>query len=227
MNHEGKAAAAYRLIEQMIVWQELPPGSLVSEKLLMDLTDLGRTPVREAVQRLSRERMVTVYPNRGILVPRTSVEDQLRRLELRRPLDCLAVSLACRRATEEQRGAMAALAERLERNEFTLKEYAETVRETHELIVDSAHNEYLADAMAPLQGLSRRFWIGHVHDEEQEIATGGNLHRAMLGAITEGDDEAAQAYSRALNDYLTDFALSTLRGGPEHRTRQGTPQASV
>jgi DNA-binding GntR family transcriptional regulator len=227
VDHEGKSAKAYRLIEHMIIWQELTPGSLVSEKLLMDLTGLGRTPVREAVQRLSRERMVSVHPNRGVLVPGASVEAQLKRLELRRPLDSLAVSLACRRATGEQRCAMGSLAARLQRNALTLKEYAETVRETHNLIVASAHNEYLADAMAPLQGLSRRFWICHVRDAQREIRAGGQLHYAILTAIRERDEERAQAYSLELNDYLTDFALSTLREGVEDRGRQESSSPAV
>jgi DNA-binding GntR family transcriptional regulator len=60
---EGKAAQAYRAIERMIVSQEIPPGSLASESSLMEKTGLGRTPVREALQQLARNRMVEIHPN--------------------------------------------------------------------------------------------------------------------------------------------------------------------
>lgn len=51
---QNKSDQAFVEIERMIVLGEIAPGSLVSEKQLMELTGLGRTPVREAVQRLSR-----------------------------------------------------------------------------------------------------------------------------------------------------------------------------
>lgn len=210
----GKAVQAYHDIEQMIVFQELEPGTLVSEGLLMEKTGLGRTPVREALQQLSRNHMVEIHPNKGVLIPPTSVESQLRMLELRRALESLAVRLACERATARDRDDMTAMAERLEHGHFTLREYAETVKGTHGLIAAGAHNEYLADAMAPLQGLSRRFWFTHVVDEEAEIKAGATLHIAILRAILAGSADAAEAASLELNDYLVDFAYGTLRRGP-------------
>jgi DNA-binding GntR family transcriptional regulator len=62
-------------------------------------------------------------------------------------------------------------------------EYSDTIKRTHDLIAAGARNDYLADAMAPLQGLSRRFWIGHVVDDEKEIATGAAMHIAILEAV--------------------------------------------
>ena len=207
----GKAAQAYREIERMIVFQEIVPGSLASESMLMERTGLGRTPVREALQQLARNRMVEIHPNKGVLIPPTSVEAELRMLELRRALEALAVRLASRRASEEVRTRMAAMVELLGKDAFTLEAYAETVKDTHELIVAGAANEYLADAIAPLQGLSRRFWFAHVVDHQAEIMAGSTLHGQILQAILERDPDAAEAASHALNDYLVDFSYATLR----------------
>lgn len=217
MTEIGKAAQAYRDIEQMVVFGEIDPGSLVSESFLMEQTGLGRTPVREALQRLSRNRMVEIHPNKGVLIPSTSVEAQLRMLELRRVLESLAVRLACERAGRPDRVGMEAMVERLENGGFDLKAYAETVRGTHDLIVAGAHNEYLADAMAPLQGLSRRFWFTHVTDVDTEIKAGANLHVAILRAILGRDADAAEAAALDLNDYLVDFSYATL--GPRGKRR--------
>lgn len=208
---EGKAAKAYREIERLIVFQQIPPGSLASESMLMERTGLGRTPVREALQQLARNRMVEIHPNKGVLIPPTSVEAQLRLLELRRVLEALAVRLACHRATEAIRTRMADMVDLLAGDAFTLEAYAETVKDTHELIVAGAANDYLADAMAPLQGLSRRFWFTHVVDHHAEITVGSKLHTEILQAILERDDDAAEAASQALNDYLVDFSYAALR----------------
>jgi DNA-binding GntR family transcriptional regulator len=208
---DGKAGQAYRVIERMIVSQEIPPGSLASESLLMEKTGLGRTPVREALQQLARNRMVQIHPNKGVLIPPASVEAQLRLLELRRVLEVLAVRLACQRATETIRTRMADMLAVLGEDAFTLEEYAETIKDTHDLIVAAAANDYLADAMAPLQGLSRRFWFTHVVDTQTEITAGSKLHTKILQAILDRDPDAAETASLALNDYLVDFAYAALR----------------
>lgn len=213
---EGKAAKAYREIERLIVFQELPPGSLASESMLMERTGLGRTPVREALQQLARNRMVEIHPHKGVLIPPTSVEAQLRLLELRRVLEALAVRLACHRATEAIRAQMADMVDALTKDAFTLEDYAETVKDTHAMIVAGAANDYLADAMAPLQGLSRRFWFTHVVDHRAEINAGSKLHTEILQAILERKVEAAEAASQALNDYLVDFSYAALRTTHNH-----------
>lgn len=175
----------------------------------MEITGLGRTPVREAVQRLERNYMVRVHPSKGIEIPANSVEDQLSRLEVRRAIEVLAVKLACRRATSKdieliQKMALALL------EDFSFDAYAETIRQTHALIIDSAHNPYLEASMKPLQSLSRRFWITHIRDEKTEVERGKTLHREILTAISERNAARAEMASIALNDYLVTFALSTI-----------------
>lgn len=78
------------------------------------------------------------------------------------------------------------------------------------MIIQAARNPYLEALMVPLQTLSRRFWIMHVRDEQQEIAHGKLLHQAILRAIAARDMSAATAASLALNSYLVEFALSVV-----------------
>jgi len=211
MGEQAKSETAYDAIERMIVMQELEPGVLVSEARLMELTQLGRTPVREALQRLSRARMVEIHPNRGVLIPNISVEAQLKRLELRRVLEALAVRVACQRARARERQQMRAMIDLLEAGQFDLSAYMGTVKDTHELIVRATDNEYFADTMAPLQGLSRRFWLAHVADEMTDMRVGSRLHIAILRAILDRDADAGERASLALNDYLTQFAYATIQ----------------
>ena len=202
---ESARATLQRLIEE----GELRPGSMISERDLMARTGLGRTPVREAVQWLERGQMVRVHPSKGIEIPPDPVEDQLSRLEVRRVVEVLAVGLACERATRADLGHVREMAARLE-GEFSLADYGETVRLTHGLITDCAHNPYLGTLMTPLQSLSRRFWLTHIRDEQAEIRRGKDLHRAILTAIADRDGEAARAASLALNDYLAAFAARVI-----------------
>ena len=197
------------LLQGKIERGELEPGSMVSERSLMEMTGFGRTPVREAIQRLALSHMLRIHPNRGIEIPAASVEDQLSRLEVRRATEALAVTLACQRATAKDLADMQSLAAALG-GEFSLRSYSETVRQTHALIIRAAHNPYLEALMVPLQALSRRFWIMHVKEEATEIAVGKTLHQRILTAITERDVERSRQASLALNDYLVQFALDVV-----------------
>jgi DNA-binding GntR family transcriptional regulator len=212
MVSQGKAGQAYQRIEQLIVSEELAPGNLVSEAVLMEKTGLGRTPIREALQQLARNRMVEIHPNRGVLIPPASVEAQLRMLEVRRVLEALAVRLACHGATTDDRVQMEAMLLRLSGEPMALAEYAETLKDIHRLVARCCNNEYLADAMAPLQGLSRRFWLAHLRDDgSSEVRRGSALYLAILRAVLARDTAAAEQASVSLNDYLVEFAYATIR----------------
>src|SRR5436305_13711508 len=81
---------AYLDLEEMIVTLKLPPGTAVSESELSQRLRIGRTPIREALQRLARERLIVILPRRGILVPEINVKRQLRLLAVRREVERLS-----------------------------------------------------------------------------------------------------------------------------------------
>lgn len=212
INPVNKNEVAYHQLEKMIIFRELEPGSMVSEKQLAENLGLGRTPVREALQRLSYERMAEIHPRRGIQIPPISVESQLKILEVRRDIEALCVRYAASRASVEEKQQMLQLADGLEicaqnRDDF---EYAELLKEIHVLLVKAADNEYLELAMAPLQGLSRRFWFAY-KDEGQDLIKASSLHAAVLRAVSHTDAEEAVAASHRLNDYLTDVAYRSIK----------------
>ena len=94
-----------------------------------------------------------------------------------------------------------------------MDEFATFLRDAHALVVSATHNEFVELTMAPLQGLSRRFWFGNLTDPHQDLAQAGTLHTANLAAGDAGDAgdaEAAEAASLALSDYLLAFAYATL-----------------
>src|SRR5689334_4351846 len=68
---------AYAQIEELIVTLQLPPGTVLSELVLADRLGIGRTPIREALQRLSRDGLVNILPRRGVLVSDIDLRSQL------------------------------------------------------------------------------------------------------------------------------------------------------
>src|SRR5258707_8867129 len=94
---------AYAHLEELIVTLKLAPGRVVSEGELSVLTGIGRTPIREALQRLARERLVSILPRRGIIVTEINVGSQLKLLGVRRELERLIARSAARRAPHPER----------------------------------------------------------------------------------------------------------------------------
>src|ERR1700744_5900051 len=101
---------AYRAMEEEIVTLRTPPGTVVSEAILSRRLGVGRTPVREALQRLAREWLVVIMPRRGIVVSEIDPVRQLRVLEARREIERFLAQAAARRATRVQRLGFQAIA---------------------------------------------------------------------------------------------------------------------
>ena len=94
---------AYAELEELIVTLQLPPGTALSELVLAKRLDIGRTPIREALQRLSRDGLVNILARRGVLVSEIDLRAQLRLLEVRRELERLMARGAAERATPQRR----------------------------------------------------------------------------------------------------------------------------
>src|SRR6266480_3996678 len=100
---ESLTEQAYRVLEEGIVTLRLKPGSILSEHSLSAATKFGRTPIREALQRLAREGLITILPRKGILVSDINPRNQLLLLEVRRELERLLSRTGAERATPVQR----------------------------------------------------------------------------------------------------------------------------
>ncbi len=202
---------AYATLEEMIVTLRLPPGASVSEAGLSKALGIGRTPIREAIQRLARERLVTILPRRGIIVSEINVKSQLRLAEVRREVERLVVRSAARRALTEERERFAELARIFEksakRNDATT--FIRADREFNELCTKSARNEFATGAMVLMHSLSRRFWFLHYKQAADMPAT-ATLHADIARAIFNGDEQAAaDALDRLINE-IEQFTRATV-----------------
>lgn len=190
---------------------ELPPGAAVSEAMLSERLGIGRTPIREALQRLARERLVQILPRRGVIVSDINVRSQLRLLELRREIERLVARGAARRATDEERARFAELAKGFEQAARGGDDVAflRIDREFNELCLRAARNEFAETAMTAMAALSRRFWYLH-YKQAADMPVTAKLHANIARAVARADPEAAAAASDALLDNIEAFTRSTV-----------------
>jgi DNA-binding GntR family transcriptional regulator len=205
---------AYTQLEELIVTLQLPPGSAVSEGMLSKRLRIGRTPIREALQRLARERLVTILPRRGIVVSEINLKSQLRLLEVRRQVERVVAHGAARRATATERSRMQELAALFvhcaEKNDET--GFMRADREFNELCLAAAKNDFAAGAMRLMQSLSRRFWFHH-YKEAADMPETAKLHADMARAIAAGDEAAAAAATDRLMTMIESFTRATVSPG--------------
>jgi len=202
---------AYAELEEMIVTLKLAPGTGVSEAELSNHLGIGRTPIREALQRLARERLVVILPRRGIIVSDINVGRQLRLHEVRRELERLIARTAARRATSDQRARFRELARLFEKSARVNDDitFMRTDREFNLLCSSAAHNEFAAGAMTLMHGLSRRFWYIH-YKEAADMPLTAKLHADIARAIAAKDEERAADASDKLLDAIEKFTRDTV-----------------
>ncbi|MDO8877959.1 MAG: GntR family transcriptional regulator [Pseudolabrys sp.] len=202
---------AYRAIEEQIVTLRLRPGDILSEQMLSATFKVGRTPVREALQRLAREGLVTILPRKGILVSDINPRNQLLVLEVRRELERLLSRMSAERASAEQRAQFGEIARGMDRAAKANDDisFMRLDRELNHLIIEAAHNDYAARAMKLLQGLSRRFWYMH-YREAADLPLCARLHATQARAIAKGDGRLAAKSCDDLIDYTENFTRATV-----------------
>ncbi|PSC04352.1 GntR family transcriptional regulator [Alsobacter soli] len=201
---ETLADAAYRLIEDAIVRLALAPGMRLTEQELAARTGLGRTPVREAVQRLVADGLLVVFPRKGMAVPAINPMDVLLALDVRAALERVAATAAARRASAAQRSELTRLADDMlaaaERGDPA--GYMQADQRFDHLLGEASGNPFAARALAPLQSMARRAW--YYFRREQDLASSSRLHVAVAQAIAAGDQARAGEASDALIAHVRD-----------------------
>lgn len=202
---------AYRRLEEMIVTLQLAPGAVVSETALSKRLGIGRTPIREALQRLARERLIVVLPRRGIMVSEVNIRTQLRLLEARREVERLLARSAARRASDAQRQRFREIADGMEgaarkNDDVTFMRFD---REFNLLVLEAGQNEFAAGAMTLMHGLARRFWYIH-YKQVADMPLTARQHADIARAIAAGDEKGASAALDSLMDYIEEFTRATV-----------------
>ena len=200
------AEQAYRHLEEQLVTLVLAPGELVGEKDLVESAGIGRTPVREAIQRLSAEGLLQVLPRRGLMVTPLRRSDLIQIIEARRVLERLMVVKAAERATPDQRQALLMLAAHLDTAGDDLDVFFRLDQRLDELLEAACNNRYLVQALTAMHSQCRRLW--YLHRNNLNLPRSAQLHGGLARAVANQNGAGA---IRALDEIIT--ILETLVNG--------------
>jgi DNA-binding GntR family transcriptional regulator len=201
------AEQAYHLLEEKLVKLELPPGSMISEGKLIEMSGLGRTPVREALQRLAQQEFFLVMPRKGLQVSplsRSSMEDVL---ETRRPLDALIVYRAALNARDEQRSGLSAIAREMSVSHDRHERFFKLDHQLSTLLDECSANPFATAAVSPLRSHCRRFWNFYRDQLHLADAISSLSKMARLVARREfrGAQKASDAYITVLERMMANI----------------------
>lgn len=183
---ESKGDVAYQRLRKMIVRLDLAPGDVLREEELRDQLGVGRTPIREALQRLEREHFVTVLPRRGMYVSGIDVSELSMLFETRAVLEPYAARLAAMRGTDKDWASMEEALALTKRTGVSKVEHLAIDRTCHEIMWAASGNRFLLDTLDMLYAQSDRLWhlyLAEVADMENAV----DEHTAILDALRNSD----------------------------------------
>jgi DNA-binding GntR family transcriptional regulator len=192
---------AYERIRQLLLDGDIAPGARLAQVDLAEQLGISRTPVREALRRLSAEGLVDSHPNRGFWAAELGLDAVLRRLEVRLILEPGIARLAAERRTESQ---LAELRRSIAREENARSGVAahDASREFHFVLARATGNEEhvrILDSLWLVE-VGRRLLSRRATEVEWQGADAAE-HREIAAAVAErrGDDAARlmEAHVRA------------------------------
>ena len=202
--HASLTDKAYRILVDKIVSLELPPGAVLTEARLMQELRIGRTPIREAIQRLIVERLVTHLHHRGMLVAEIRAADVQQITEFRTQVEGLAAGLAATRMTPEQMEELQKIHAALDRSvaETDIDTFVTQDRAFHTLLARGARNQYVEDALNKLYNLHLRLWY-FLYRKQGGLRETVHEHQKLIEALMRRDPQASE---RAMQAYVIRIA---------------------
>lgn len=192
----GKKEQAYEIIKKRILEGKLPAASDLSEEELIKNLEISRTPIREAIQKLSEEGFVNIYPRKGTIVSEITLDTIRWIYECRQLNEPYITKMACGRLSLNWMLKMQqSFQEILEREgkdvEDVIWKYIELDRELHESILDSCTNLFLKNFMRNVYDHSHRLRVktGRMNTEYEYAI---HEHLDILDALIEGNPEKAE-----------------------------------
>ncbi len=199
MPHEGVSNAdrAYEIILERIMMLTIRPGDPINDEQVGTELGFGRTPVREALKRLERDRLVVSYPRRGTFATAVDLTDLADISEIRTELEPLAAARAARTANAERRAELRTLATHIADmpDSDPLAALGNDVQ-VHRAIYRASGNPYLEDVLIGLDAHATRIWCMFL-DSLPRVSDHVHEHVPLLEAIIDGDARTAERLALA------------------------------
>jgi DNA-binding GntR family transcriptional regulator len=197
---------AYQAIRDDLIALRIPPGAPLDEKQLSASLDVGLTPVRDAIKRLTLERLVVTYPRRGTFASEIMISDEKWLTEARMGLEGLAAMLAAQRANADDRATLMELSQKLEASRLSTA-YVDHDAAVHRAIYVAAHNPYLETTLNQYANAALRIWhfaLGTLGSHTPRPCD----QVEVVDAIVARDGERARVAAEA---HLLDYSVEVRR----------------
>ncbi|HYI13951.1 MAG TPA: GntR family transcriptional regulator [Thermomicrobiales bacterium] len=198
-----KADDAYDELKRLIVSLQISPGEPLNERTLMAKMDAGRTPLREAIQRLALEQLVTSLPRRGYYVRELSISELNEMIAARHVVEPAVTRMAVPNLTPSDlanlRELVALTRSELERDNHEAGIYHDL--EFHRTIANACGNRYLAASAIQINTRLLRYWYVSFAMLTYEPPTFAH-HDLLMDLIESGDAVAVEA---AMHDHIEIF----------------------
>ena len=185
----------FNTLRRAILKGELKPGERLMEITLADKLGVSRTPIREAIRKLELEGLVVMAPRKGAKVASITERDLNDVLEVRKGMEVLAISLACKRITGEELEKLETIEQSFQKliESGNLTELAEMDVKFHDTIYQATNNQRLVQLLNNLREQMYRYHMEYLKD----IAVRRTLaeeHKAICRALRERDEQQAEEY---------------------------------
>jgi DNA-binding GntR family transcriptional regulator len=197
-----ETGATERIVESIttaIVERRLMPGTKLAEQKIADIFQVSRTLVRQALNRLSRDKLVTLEPARGARVAEPSVEEARQVFEVRQMLEAALVRRLAQRITREQVAELRdhLAAERASVQRVDVPGRTRLLADFHTVLARMLGNDTLAEMLAEL--VSRCSLIALMYQSSDSAEHSYEEHVAIVDALAKHD---ARAATRLMEEHL-------------------------
>lgn len=198
---ENLSSRAYTAISEMIHTRRLRGGEVIVEARLAELLGVSRTPLREALQRLEGEGLVTKHANRSFMVRQVDLAEYLQSLKVREILEAEALANAFHRIDPDAlRAAQDEIEDLAQRPTVHTEAHWRSDDRIHDLFANACGNPVMARMIKELRVTTRLFEIARL---AERVEADHAEHKAILDAVQDGDVRKArrcvQAHIRSLS----------------------------
>lgn len=204
------AEKAYALLEEKIINLQLAPGQVYSEAEISTLIKIGRTPMREALLRLAKEKLVEMIPRRGVCISNIDLTNHIALLETRKALDVLIATRAAKRVTQKQKQILKEYSAKILEagNNNDIEQYTKIDNELDILLATACRNAFAVEAVAHLYAHCKRFWA-YYHDHANIKLFAKQHSNLMLAVASSNEQETKKAVKNIINHQI-EFTKSAL-----------------
>lgn len=225
--HITQTEKAYEALKQAILKGDLEDGVFLSESEIMKRYGIGRTPYREACNRLHYEGILEVVPRRGYLVPELSFSAVRDLFEVRLILEGMIAELAAVRGSEADIGKLERLASKHLPRSMSRGDFAELIRlnsEFHLCLAKMTQNWELVRALTNILQKHERLMYIELSSSRFPSQKTQMLHRTVVEALRRRDPVAArEAVIQDISDAQTvTFGRSPWPSAPSAADRQAS-----